>query len=108
MRWTGDIYGDVRESMSIRKTRKPTIKEVGQFAVDTYNYVRQLEMRVQELGSTLSLYLEMNGDLDKLNQFVENKVADLKESGEKPQKYKKRKKKPAKRSRATKTGSKAS
>ena len=94
--------------MAKRKARKPTINEVGQFAVDTYNYVRQLEMRVQELGSTLSLYLEMNGDLDKLNQFVEKKVTDLRESGEEPQKHKKRKKKPAEGSRATKTGSKPS
>ena len=94
--------------MAKRKARKPTINEVGQFAVDTYNYVRQLEMRVQELGSTLSLYLEMNGDLDKLNQFVEKKVTDLKESGEEPQAHKKRKKEPAKGSRATKTGSKPS
>jgi len=94
--------------MAKRKARKPTINEVGQFAVDTYNYVRQLEMRVQELGSTLSLYLEMNGDLDKLNQFVEKKVNDLKDSGEEPQEHKKRKKKPAEGSRATKTGSKSS
>ena len=94
--------------MAKRKARKPTINEVGQFAVDTYNYVRQLEMRVQELGSTLSLYLEMNGDLDKLNQFVEKKVTDLKDSGEKPQEHKKRKEEPAKGSRATKTGSKPS
>ena len=94
--------------MAKRKARKPTINEVGQFAVDTYNYVRQLEMRVQELGSTLSLYLEMNGDLDKLNQFVEKKVNDLKDSGEEPQEHKKRKEEPAEGSRTTKTSSKPS
>lgn len=94
--------------MAKRKARKPTINEVGQFAVDTYNYVRQLEMRVQELGSTLSLYLEMNGDLDKLNQFVEKKVTDLKDSGEEPQEHKKREEEPTKGGGVAKTGSKPS
>ena len=92
--------------MAKRNPKKPTIKEVGQFSVDIYNYVRKLELRVQELGSTLSLYLEMSGDLDKLNQFAEKKISDLQESGEEPQKHNKRKKESAKRSRASKAGSK--
>ena len=91
-----------------RKPRKPTIREVGQFSVDTYNYVRQLEQRIGEVMSTLSLYLEMNKDVDKLNKYAEKRMKELQNNEEKSTQHTYGKKKSAKRSRATKTSSKDS
>jgi acyl-ACP thioesterase len=91
-----------------RKPRKPTIKEVGQFSVDTYNYVRQLEQRIGEVMSTLSLYLEMNKDIDKLNKYAEKRMKELQNNEEKSTQHTKRKKKPTKRSRTPKASSKDS
>jgi len=99
------------------KRKKPTVKQIGEFTLGIYEKVRQLEKIT--IGNSQAFlawsemfehYLEMNGEVDKFNEYLKQKIAKSKEESldeEKP-KHKKGKKKPTKRSRTPKASSKTS
>ena len=92
----------------VKNNRKPTIKELGKFSVDTYNYVRYLEKLYIEIKNTLGMYIQMYGDVEKLEKYVKEQLEVLKNENKRPEESTDGKKKPTKGSRATKTSSKAS
>jgi len=92
------------------KKKKPTIKQIGEFTLGIYEKVRQLEKIVIINAKAFEHYLEMNGEIDKFNEYLKQKIAKSKEENlneEKP-KHKTGKKKPTKRSRTAKRSSKVS
>ena len=93
------------------KRKKPTVKQIGEFTLNIYEKVRQLEkIAVGNSQAFLSFsnmfehYLKMNGELDKFNDYLKNKVEG--QDGEKRKERKTRKKKQTKGSGTTKTSSK--
>jgi len=103
--------------MAKTSRKKPTVKQIGEFTLNLYEKVRQLEKIA--IGNSQAFitssrlfehYLEMNGEVDKFNKYLERENAKSKEENldeEKP-KHKTRKKKPTKRSRTPKASSKTS
>ena len=92
------------------KRKKPTVKQIGEFTLSIYEKMRQLEKIVVINAKAFEHYLEMNGEVDKFNEYLKQKIAKSKEESldeEKP-KHKKGKKKPTKRSRTPKASSKTS
>ena len=92
------------------KRKKPTVKQIGEFTLSIYEKVRQLEKIAIGNSQAFLQYLEMNGEVDKFNEYLKQKIAKSKEETldeEKP-KHKKGKKKPTKRSRTSKASSKTS
>ena len=92
------------------KKKKPTIKQIGEFTLSIYEKVRQLEKIVIINAKAFEHYLEMNGEIDKFNEYLKQKIAKSKEESldeEKP-KHKTGKKKPTKRSRTAKRSGKVS
>ena len=92
------------------KRKKPTVKQIGEFTLSIYEKVRQLEKIAIGNSQAFLQYLEMNGEVDKFNEYLKQKIAKSKEETldeEKP-KHKKGKKKPTKRSRTPKASSKTS
>ena len=92
------------------KRKKPTVKQIGEFTISVYEKVRQLEKIAIGNSQAFLQYLEMNGEVDKFNEYLKQKIAKSKEESldeEKP-KHKKGKKKPTKRSRTPKASSKTS
>jgi len=92
------------------KRKKPTVKQIGEFTLSIYEKVRQLEKIAIGNSQAFLQYLEMNGEVDKFNEYLKQKIAKSKEESldeEKP-KHKKGKKKPTKRSRTPKASSKTS
>ena len=90
--------------------KKPTVKQIGEFTLSIYEKVRQLEKIAIGNSQAFLQYLEMNGEVDKFNEYLKQKIAKSKEESldeEKP-KHKKGKKKPTKRSRTPKASSKTS
>ena len=92
------------------KRKKPTVKQIGEFTLNIYEKVRQLEkIAVGNSQAFLSFsnmfehYLKMKGELDKFNDYLKKKV----EEKDEPRKERKtRKKKQTKGSGTTKTSSK--
>ena len=92
------------------KRKKPTVKQKGEFTIGIYEKMRQLEKKAIGNSQAFLQYLEMNGEVDKFNEYLKQKIAKSKEESldeEKP-KHKKGKKKPTKRSRTPKASSKTS
>ena len=92
------------------KRKKPTVKQIGEFTLNLYEKVRQLEKIAIGNSQAFLQYLEMNGEVDKFNEYLKQKIAKSKEENldeEKP-KHKTGKKKPTKRSRTSKASSKTS
>ena len=92
------------------KRKKPTVKQIGEFTLSIYEKMRQLEKIAIGNSQAFLQYLEMNGEVDKFNEYLKQKIAKSKEETldeEKP-KHKKGKKKPTKRSRTSKGSSKTS
>ena len=92
------------------KKKKPTIKQIGEFTLGIYEKVRQLEKIVIINAKAFEHYLEMNGEIDKFNEYLKQKIAKSKEENlneEKPI-HKTGKKKPTKRSRTAKRSGKVS
>jgi len=92
------------------KRKKPTVKQIGEFTIGIYEKMRQLEKIAIGNSQAFLQYLEMNGEVDKFNEYLKQKIAKSKEESldeEKP-KHKKGKKKPTKRSRTPKASSKTS
>ena len=92
------------------KRKKPTVKQIGEFTIGIYEKMRQLEKIAIGNSQAFLQYLEMNGEVDKFNEYLKQKIAKSKEETldeEKP-KHKKGKKKPTKRSRTPKASSKTS
>ena len=92
------------------KRKKPTVKQIGEFTLSIYEKVRQLEKIAIGNSQAFLQYLEMNGEVDKFNEYLKQKIAKSKEEildEEKP-KHKTGKKKPTKRSRTSKASSKTS
>ena len=92
------------------KKKKPSIKQIGEFTLGIYEKVRQLEKIVIINAKAFEHYLEMNGEIDKFNEYLKQKIAKSKEESldeEKP-KHKTGKKKPTKRSRTAKRSGKVS
>ena len=90
--------------------KKPTVKQIGEFTLSIYEKVRQLEKIAIGNSQAFLQYLEMNGEIDKFNEYLKQKIAKSKEESldeEKP-KHKTGKKKPTKRSRTSKASSKTS
>ena len=92
----------------VKNKRKPTIKELGKFSVDTYNYVRYLEKLFVEIKNTLGMYIQMNDDVEKLEKYVKEQLEVLKNESTRPKESTDGKKESSKRSRTTKTSSKSS
>jgi len=103
--------------MAKTSRKKPTVKQIGEFTLSIYEKVRQLEKIA--IGNSQAFitssrlfehYLEMNGEVDKFNEYLKQKIAKPKEEtlDEENPKHKKRKKKPTKRSRTSKGSSKTS
>ena len=92
------------------KRKKPTVKQIGEFTLSIYEKVRQLETVAIGNSQAFLQYLEMNGEIDKFNEYLKQKIAKSKEENldEEKTKHKTGKKKPTKRSRTTKRSSKAS
>ncbi|MAC55765.1 MAG: hypothetical protein CME31_24750 [Gimesia sp.] len=92
------------------KKKKPTVKQIGEFTLSIYEKVRQLETVAIGNSQAFLQYLEMNGEIDKFNEYLKQKIAKSKEESldEEKTKHKTGKKKPTKRSRTTKRSSKAS
>ena len=96
--------------MAKTSRKKPTVKQIGEFTLSIYEKVRQLEKIAIGNSQAFLQYLEMNGEVDKFNEYLKQKIAKSKEENldeEKP-KHKKGKKKPTKRSRTSKASSKTS
>ena len=96
--------------MAKTSRKKPTVKQIGEFTLSIYEKMRQLEKIVVINAKAFEHYLEMNGEVDKFNKYLERENAKSKEENldeEKP-KHKTRKKKPTKRSRTPKASSKTS
>ena len=103
--------------MAKTSKKKPTVKQIGEFTLSIYEKMRQIEKIA--IGNSQAFitsskmfehYLEMNGEIDKFNEYLKQKIAKSKEESldeEKPI-HKTGKKKPTKRSRTAKTSSKAS
>tara|TARA_Y100001951_G_C11084263_1_gene153101 strand:+ start:95 stop:388 length:294 start_codon:yes stop_codon:yes gene_type:complete len=90
--------------------KKPTVKQIGEFTLSIYEKVRQLEKIAIGNSQAFLQYLEMNGEIDKFNEYLKQKIAKSKEENldeEKPI-HKTGKKKPTKRSRTAKRSSKVS
>ena len=90
--------------------KKPTVKQIGEFTLSIYEKVRQLEKIAIGNSQAFLQYLEMNGEIDKFNEYLKQKIAKSKEENldeEKPI-HKTRKKKPTKRSRTAKRSGKVS
>jgi hypothetical protein len=99
------------------KRKKPTVKQIGEFTLSIYEKMRQIEKIA--IGNSQAFitsskmfehYLEMNGEIDKFNEYLKQKIAKSKEENldeEKPI-HKTGKKKPTKRSRTAKRSSKVS
>ena len=90
--------------------KKPTIKQIGEFTIGIYEKVRQLEKIAIGNSQAFLQYLEMNGEIDKFNEYLKQKIAKSKEESldeEKPI-HKTGKKKPTKRSRTAKGSSEVS
>ena len=99
------------------KRKKPTVKQIGKFTLNLYEKVRQLEKIA--IGNSQAFitssrlfehYLEMNGEVDKFNKYLEREIAKSKEEilDEEKSQHKTGKKKPTKRSRTSKASSKTS
>ena len=85
------------------KRKKPTVKQIGEFTLNIYDKVRQLERIAMGNSQVFLQYLEMTGELDKFNVYLKKKV----EEKDEPRKERKtRKKKQTKGSGTTKTSSK--
>ena len=85
------------------KRKKPTVKQIGEFTLNIYDKVRQLERIAMGNSQVFLQYLEMTGELDKFNDYLKKKV----EEKDEPRKERKtRKKKQTKGSGTTKTSSK--
>jgi len=92
------------------KRKKPTVKQIGEFTLSIYEKVRQLEKIAIGNSQAFLQYLEMNGEIDKFNEYLKQKIAKSKEENldeEKPI-HKTGKKKPTKRSRTAKRSGKVS
>lgn len=99
------------------KRKKPTVKQIGEFTLNIYEKMRQIEKIA--IGNSQAFitsskmfehYLEMNGEIDKFNEYLKQKIAKSKEESldeEKPI-HKTGKKKPTKRSRTAKRSGKVS
>jgi len=96
--------------MAKTSKKKPTVKQIGEFTLSIYEKVRQLEAVAIGNSQAFLQYLEMNGEIDKFNEYLKQKIAKSKEESldEEKTKHKTGKKKPTKRSRTTKRSSKAS
>ena len=84
--------------------KKPTVKQLGNFVLNIYNKMRQIERIAMGNSQAFLQYLEMTGELDKFNDYLKEKVNQ--NDAEKTKEHKKGKKKQTKGSRATKTSSK--
>ena len=85
--------------------KKPTVKQLGNFVLNIYNKMRQIERIAMGNSQAFLQYLEMTGELDKFNDYLKKKV----EEKDEPRKERKtRKKKQTKGSGTTKTSSKPS
>ena len=96
--------------MAKTSKKKPTVKQIGEFTLSIYEKVRQLEKIAIGNSQAFLQYLEMNGEIDKFNEYLKQKIAKSKEESldEEKTKHKTGKKKPTKRSRTSKASSKTS
>ena len=92
------------------KRKKPTVKQIGEFTIGIYEKMRQLEKIAIGNSQAFLQYLEMNGEVDKFNEYLKQKIAKSKEENldEEKSQHKTGKKKPTKRSRTSKASSKTS
>ena len=93
--------------------KKPTVKQIGEFTLNIYEKVRQLEkiavgnrQALLSFFKTFEHYLEMNGEVDKFNDYLDKKVEEKDEEERKVRKT--RKKKQTKGGGTTETSSKPS
>ena len=86
--------------------KKPTVKQIGEFTLSIYEKLRQLERVAVVTSQAFEQYLEMNGEVDKFNDYLDKKVKEKDEEERKVRKT--RKKKQAKGSGTTKTSSEPS
>ena len=86
------------------KRKKPTVKQIGEFTLNIYDKVRQLERIAMGNSQVFLQYLEMTGELDKFNDYLKNKVEG--QDGEKRKERKTREKKSTKGSGTPKTSRK--
>jgi hypothetical protein len=84
--------------------KKPTVKQIGEFTLNIYDKVRQLERIAMGNSQVFLQYLEMTGELDKFNDYLKNKVEG--QDGEKRKERKTREKKSTKGSGTPKTSRK--
>ena len=99
--------------MAKTSRKKPTVKQIGEFTLSIYEKLRQLEKIAVgnsqvflSFSKTFQHYLEMNGEVDKFNDYLDKKVKEKDEEERKVRKT--RKKKQAKGSGTTKTSSEPS
>jgi len=96
--------------MAKTSKKKPTIKQIGEFTIGIYEKMRHLEKIVILNTKAFEHYLRMNGEVDKFNEYLKKKIAKSEEEifDEEKSQHKTGKKKPTKRSRTSKAGSKTS
>ena len=88
------------------KRKKPTVKQIGEFTLNVYDKVRQLEKIAMGNSQAFLQYLEMTGELDKFNDYLKNKIES--KDGKARKVRKARTKKQTKGSGVAKTSSKPS
>jgi len=86
--------------------KKPTVKQIGEFTLNIYEKVRQLEKIAMGNSQAFIQYLKMKGELDKFNDYLKKKIE--KKDGKERKEHKARKKKQTKRGGASKAGRKPS
>ena len=75
--------------------KKPTVKQLGNFVLNVYNKMREIERIAMGNSQAFLQYLEMTGELDKFNDYLKEKVKGQDNEGRKE--HKKGKKKQTKR-----------
>ena len=63
--------------------KKPTVKEVANVTIELNKRVNELYNILRDLDNLFGLYVRMNGNMDKFNKYVAEKLSEFKEKQEK-------------------------
>tara|TARA_R100001594_G_scaffold13276_5_gene28774 strand:+ start:5290 stop:5592 length:303 start_codon:yes stop_codon:yes gene_type:complete len=60
--------------------KKPTIREIANVTIELNQRINSIMHLLSELEKAFSLYVEMNKDVDKFSEFIEERIKEMKES----------------------------
>ena len=60
--------------------KKPTAKEMASAIIEVNNKVNELHNIMRSLDNVVGLYIRMNGDLEKFNEYIQQETEKAKES----------------------------